>query len=134
MSRSLADQLLRSTVRAWNVYGPTETTVWCTIAQLENGTADPPIGRPLPNYNAYVLDSEMRLLELGVAGELWIGGAGVARGYRNRPELTAGSFVPTKLAASSKTNLRDRFICSSGGAIAPRQRLTFPLFLANGRC
>jgi amino acid adenylation domain-containing protein len=76
---------------ALNVYGPTEATVDATAAWIEPGR--PTIGRPLKNVRCHVLDVHGQLQPVGVAGELHIGGAGVARGYANRPELTAERFV-----------------------------------------
>ncbi|MCK9922450.1 amino acid adenylation domain-containing protein [Frankia sp. AgPm24] len=79
-----------------NEYGPTEATVGTCVHPLDDrpGGAVVPIGRPLPNMTAYVLNDRMDLMPAGVAGELYVGGAGVARGYAGRPELTAARFVP----------------------------------------
>ncbi|WP_432994354.1 amino acid adenylation domain-containing protein [Dactylosporangium sp. CA-233914] len=79
-----------------NGYGPTEATVICTDYLCPPGAADPrpPIGRPLDNQRAYVLDAGLRPVPIGVPGQLYIGGAGLARGYRGRPELTAEKFLP----------------------------------------
>src|SRR2546423_6006431 len=85
----LADQLLPRCAELWNMYGPTETTIWSSVFRVKHkltGTA--PIGRPIANTTMYVLDSHKRPSPLGVAGELYIGGEGVARGYFNRPDLT----------------------------------------------
>lgn len=77
-----------------NLYGPTETTIWSTMMILDKiGNSAPPIGRPIANTQVYVLDEKMALLPPGVPGELYIGGAGVALGYHNRPDLTAERFV-----------------------------------------
>ncbi|HMG49887.1 MAG TPA: amino acid adenylation domain-containing protein, partial [Inquilinus sp.] len=83
--------------RVIETYGPTEATLFCTstIARPDaNPEAVPPIGRPLPNSRVYIRDARGEPAPIGVAGELWIGGAGVARGYLNRPELTAERFQP----------------------------------------
>ncbi len=102
------EEALSERVRIWNqyagdttllnTYGPTETTIVATLCQLSGGNADPlrqvSIGRPIPNAQAYVLDESGHPLPIGVPGELYIGGAGVARGYWRRPELTAERFVP----------------------------------------
>lgn len=95
----LADSLLRCKVELWNMYGPTEATVWTSchrVAAGENG-ARPRIliGRPLANTQLHVLDDQGECLPLGVFGELWIGGAGLAKGYRANPEQTADRFVTT---------------------------------------
>jgi amino acid adenylation domain-containing protein len=83
--------------RLLHVYGPTETTTYATwhlVREVPSDVASIPIGRPIANTRAYVLDRERQLVPVGVPGELYIGGDGVARGYLNRPELTAERFVP----------------------------------------
>ncbi|HEX3156856.1 MAG TPA: amino acid adenylation domain-containing protein, partial [Candidatus Angelobacter sp.] len=80
-----------------NEYGPTETVVGCCVHYVteESAHSGPlPIGRPIANTRLYVMDKEEQLAPVGVAGELYVGGAGVARGYLNRPGLTAEKFVP----------------------------------------
>jgi amino acid adenylation domain-containing protein len=81
-----------------NEYGPTETVVGCCVYRTPLTThaagSSIPIGKPIANTQLYILDEEMRPVAVGVAGELYIGGAGVARGYLNRPDLTAERFLP----------------------------------------
>jgi len=76
-----------------NMYGPTETTIWSTTETAAPGQGVVNIGTPIANTQVYVLDAGQRPVPAGVAGELWIGGAGVARGYWQRPDLTAECFV-----------------------------------------
>jgi amino acid adenylation domain-containing protein len=83
--------------RMLNAYGPTETSVWATVATLD-GLGRPPIGRPVANVRAYILDSDLEPVPAGVVGELYIGGAGVGRGYLGRPGQTALRFMPDALA------------------------------------
>ena len=83
----------------YNHYGPTETTVGVVTHHLTVFSDVVPLGRPIPNTEAYVLDNRQRLAPVGMVGELYIGGAGVSRGYLNHPELTAGKFVPNPFGA-----------------------------------
>jgi len=88
----------------WNVYGPTETTVWSALRRVNgvDGTAAAtltvPVGRPLDNTEIFLLDRTGEPVPVGVAGELHIGGDGLARGYLGRPDLTAERFVPDPFA------------------------------------
>ncbi|MGV7211556.1 non-ribosomal peptide synthase/polyketide synthase [Oxalobacteraceae bacterium A2-2] len=77
----------------WNVYGPTETTIWSTIERVPAGAAAVALGKPIANTGVYVLDEHRNLAPWGGVGELYIGGAGLARGYWNRAELTAERFI-----------------------------------------
>jgi amino acid adenylation domain-containing protein len=98
----LADRLYATgTVeRVLNLYGPSEDTTYSTgsLVERESGRA-PAIGRPLPGTRAYVVDREGQPAPAGVAGELWLTGAGLARGYLGRPELTAERFAPDPFAS-----------------------------------
>ncbi len=93
LSRDLADELLPRCETLWNMYGPTETTIWSTIWKVEpKGPIS--IGRPIANTEIYLLDAQLQPVPVGVPGELYIGGHGLARGYLDRPELSAEKFVP----------------------------------------
>jgi amino acid adenylation domain-containing protein len=86
--------------KVFNLYGPTEDTVYSTWYRVEKGvTGAMKIGKPLNNTQAYVLDEEKQPVPVGVAGELYLGGAGLARGYYGREDLTAARFVPNPYAA-----------------------------------
>jgi len=91
--------------RLYNEYGPTENTVWASVYEVkeweEKGNV--PIGRGIRGTQLYVVGEGMEPVPVGVAGELYIGGAGVARGYLNRPELTAERFVPDPFVSSHTT-------------------------------
>src|SRR5205085_5167008 len=91
--RELAEALLVRAGEVWNMYGPTETTIWSTVEQVDHADGPVPIGRPIANTQVHLLDRYGNTAPVGVVGELFIGGAGVARGYRNRPDLTAERFV-----------------------------------------
>ncbi|MCP1462319.1 amino acid adenylation domain-containing protein [Pseudomonas sp. S3E17] len=90
----LAQGLLAYSGELWNLYGPTETTIWSTCQHLVGDVvAEVTLGRPLDNTQVYVLDPSGTPVPVGAVGEIHIGGAGVARGYIGRPELTAERFV-----------------------------------------
>ena len=89
---ALAAELLPKVAELWNMYGPTETAVWSTLDRVEEGPIT--IGRPIAATVVAVVDAHKNPLPWGVPGELLIGGAGVARGYRGRPDLTAERFLP----------------------------------------
>lgn len=94
LPRALADRLCAVADEAWNMYGPTETTVWSLICRIAPGEAGPvPIGAPIANTTAWVLDPQLNVAPLGVPGELCIGGAGLANGYHGLPALTRARFV-----------------------------------------
>ncbi|HSK76486.1 MAG TPA: amino acid adenylation domain-containing protein, partial [Thermoanaerobaculia bacterium] len=100
LPRGLADRLLPRVAELWNVYGPTETTVWSAALRVGPGEGPVPAGGPLANTTLYVLSRHGELVPVGVAGELAIGGEGLARGYHGRPDLTAGRFVPDPSGAA----------------------------------
>jgi amino acid adenylation domain-containing protein len=98
---SLANQLGNATdAEIFNMYGPTETTVWSTSHKLARATTSVPIGRPVANTIVYVVGEDGMLAPIGAAGELYIGGAGVTRGYWRRPDLTAERFLANRFEPS----------------------------------
>lgn len=112
MPRALADELLNTGGLLWNMYGPTETTVWSAIFQVERGLDSVPIGYAIANTQLYIVETEnqrkddtLRTVSPGVAGELYIGGKGVARGYFDRADLTAERFVLDPFSPDSKRRL-----------------------------
>ncbi|HEU4871524.1 MAG TPA: amino acid adenylation domain-containing protein, partial [Pyrinomonadaceae bacterium] len=107
--RQMADE--RNTI-FYNVYGPTECTVDTTACRVQKELEVPAIGKPLANVQAYILDTQMQPVPMGVAGELYIGGAGLARGYLNRPELTAEKFLADPFA-----NVRGARLYKSGDRV-----------------
>src|SRR5205823_4531082 len=84
----------------FNEYGPTEGTVWSTVYDCRSldARSQVPIGRPIPNIQVYVLDARLQPVPVGVPGELYIGGDGLARGYHDRSDLTAAAFIPNPFA------------------------------------
>jgi len=98
-------QQLRSQhdITFYNHYGPTECTVNATIARLDPALAMPTLGRPIRNTWLYLLDRRMQPTPLGIVGEIYIGGAGLARGYLGRPDLTAERFVPNPFTGDKET-------------------------------
>ncbi len=97
LSPSIAEQLIGIFKKVFNVYGPAETVIWST-AYAVSDHLEPYIGKPLFNEHVYVLDKHNAPVPIGVEGELYIGGAGLARGYLNSPDLTAGRFIVNPFA------------------------------------
>ena len=90
----LAEQLLALCGRIWNLYGPTETTIWSAAYCLDNQHPLPLLGKPIANTTLQVMAHDLSTAAIGMAGELMIGGDGLARGYQRRAALTAERFVP----------------------------------------
>jgi amino acid adenylation domain-containing protein len=109
----LAGRLLDKGSELWNMYGPTETTIWSTVYRIDRGQAAVtsedddavPVGRPIGNTEVYILDAGLRPVPIGVPGDLYIGGDGLALGYHGRPELTAARFVEHPFSAKPKDRL-----------------------------
>jgi amino acid adenylation domain-containing protein len=93
LPRELFLRLMETGEPLWNFYGPTETTVWSAFQRFTSAEEAVVIGRPLANTQIYVLDPSLHPVPVGVAGEIYIGGTGVTRGYLNRPELTEEKFI-----------------------------------------
>ena len=85
--------------RFLNIYGPTECTVDATLSEVRAELPASTIGRPLPNVQVYVLDQRQQPVGIGIAGEIYIGGEGVGRGYLHQPGLTAERFIPHPYSA-----------------------------------
>jgi amino acid adenylation domain-containing protein len=94
LPRALANSLIGKSQVLWNLYGPTETTIYSTLQRVVANSGPVSIGRPIANTDVYLLDGRLRPVAPGEPGELCIGGWGLARGYRNRPDLTGEKFVP----------------------------------------
>lgn len=106
LPRDLATRLLDRCGQLWNLYGPTETTVWSAACRTQPfDEASAPIAQPVDHTQIYLLDRHLRPVPLGVPGELYIGGTGLARGYRNKPALTAERFIPDPFGACSGSRL-----------------------------
>jgi amino acid adenylation domain-containing protein len=100
----LADRLMQTCREVYNLYGPTEATIMCTSTRLQLGQPVT-IGRPLDNTMLYVLDTYLKPVPVGVVGELFVGGEGLARGYHNRHETTAEKFIPVLISGEQEKRL-----------------------------
>jgi amino acid adenylation domain-containing protein len=105
LTRKLADRLLSCVESLWNMYGPTETTVWSSVSEVQKGDAPITIGQPIGNTQLYILDTYLDPVSVGVIGELYIGGEGLARGYLNLPELTSKQFIKNVFREDSSSRL-----------------------------
>ncbi|SFD15597.1 non-ribosomal peptide synthetase [Flavobacterium phragmitis] len=102
MPVDLAKELLNKCDSLWNVYGPTETTIWSSLKQINADDKTITIGKPIGNTQIYIVNEQGQLVAPGNIGEIIIGGDGVAKGYWNRPELTAEKFIKNKFSDDEK--------------------------------
>ncbi|UPJ46489.1 amino acid adenylation domain-containing protein [Bradyrhizobium sp. 200] len=100
LAPDLARRLVAQAGEVWNLYGPTETTVWSARHRLDAQDNRPVLGGPIGNTTLHILDNDLNLAPVGVAGELYVGGAGLARGYWQRGALTAERFIPDPFGPS----------------------------------
>jgi len=105
----LANQLNEKGAVVWNMYGLTELTVYSVISKVTSGDGPVPIGYPIDNTQAYILDEDLKPVPFGEVGELYIGGDGVGRGYFGKPELTSEKYIQNPFS----DNQSDR-ICKTG--------------------
>ena len=121
LDNNVAEELLKRSKEVWNLYGPTEATIWSSVAKCRDvihnvskihqedviyyvSTKTVPIGKPINNTQFYVLDDDLQPVPIGVPGQLYIGGAGLAKSYLNRPELTAEKFIPNPFSFSTPSS------------------------------
>jgi natural product biosynthesis luciferase-like monooxygenase protein len=129
LPNGLAHDLVRAVSgEVINMYGPTETTIWSSthrVTEETSTTGAVAVGRPIANTQIYILDANRQPLPVGVPGELWIGGDGVARGYLRRPELTAEKFVPNPFTAAPQSEISNlKFEMRGGASAQPRMYRT----------
>jgi acyl-CoA synthetase (AMP-forming)/AMP-acid ligase II/acyl carrier protein len=105
LPRTLAEELLSRGASLWHMYGPTETTVWSSVLELSSEEGPTPLGGPIANTRFYVLDPNRQPVPIGISGELYIGGDGLALGYHGREELTAEKFVGDPFTPAAKARL-----------------------------
>lgn len=119
--RELANKLLPRCRSLWNMYGPTETTIWSSVCRVTEGTtATVPLGHPIANTQFYIVGEDLQPVDAGQEGQLLIGGEGLARGYKNRPDLTQEKFIPDPFRQASGARLYktgDLVRCSPDGTI-----------------
>ena len=120
LPRTLADRLLAGGGALWNMYGPTETTIWSAVERVGGGPIT--IGHPIANTVLHVLDEADRLVPVGVPGQLHIGGAGLADGYRNKPALTAERFIADPFTPGARLYRTGDAARRTGGRAGPTAR------------
>ena len=109
LPKDLAKKMLKYSLSAWNLYGPTEATIWaslCPLIEAETYLNPYPIGLPIANTKLLILNKNWQLSPIAVAGELYIGGTGIARAYLNKPELTKKVFLNSLFLNTKNPELR----------------------------
>ncbi|HEU4773627.1 MAG TPA: amino acid adenylation domain-containing protein [Lysobacter sp.] len=136
LAPELAARLCAGCAAVWNLYGPTETTVWSTCCQVIRPQDGISIGRPIMNTSVHVRDERGGLCPVGVPGEIWIGGAGVALGYHRRPELDAERFIDDPYSSQPDARLYrtgDRGRWRADGTLEHLGRLDFQVKIRGHR-
>lgn len=128
LQQDLANQLVAHCKEVWNMYGPTETTIWSTLQPVHHHEIPEgyeAIGKPIANTSVYVLDKNLSPVPIGVPGELYIGGQGVALGYYNRNDLTSERFIPNPFVSHNEKMYRtgDYVKLSSTGVLEYLSRI-----------
>ncbi|MES9899609.1 MAG: amino acid adenylation domain-containing protein [Sedimenticola sp.] len=124
----LAQEILTRCDALWNMYGPTETTIWSSVKRITRDTAPVTIGHPIDGTQMYILNSSMQPVPVGVEGELYIAGDGVAQGYLGKPKLTAERFIPNPFSVIPGGRMYrtgDRVRAHGNGEIEHRGRTDF---------
>ncbi|MEM7555731.1 MAG: amino acid adenylation domain-containing protein [Cyanobacteria bacterium P01_A01_bin.84] len=120
---SIAEELVKRGREVWNLYGPTEATIWSAITQYKDvlsniSTGSVPIGKPINNTSFYVLDDYLQPVPIGVAGELYIGGVGLAKGYLNKAQLTQERFIENLFVETfHETSLQNEKLYKTGDRV-----------------
>jgi len=134
---SLATRLVAKAARVTNVYGPTEATVWASSKRVSDAHGQfVALGQPFINTQFYILDEQLQPVNQGVEGELYIAGLGLARGYSNRPDLTAESFIPNPFSSEAGSRMYrsgDRVVLDAHGEIQFLGRTDFQVKLRGFR-
>ncbi len=102
LGAQLGMRLLKSTSQLWNMYGPTETTIWSSTKRIMTASDVSNIGKPIGNTDIFILDQSFNLVPIGVAGEIFIGGDGLAKSYFKRPDLTNERFIANPFNGTKK--------------------------------
>ncbi|WP_228853308.1 non-ribosomal peptide synthetase [Aegicerativicinus sediminis] len=105
LTKSLARQLINRSAELWNMYGPTETTIWSSLAKITHEDQKISIGHPVSNTQLFILDHQLHPLPIGIVGDLYIGGEGLASGYLSKPELTSEKFLYSPFISNGETRL-----------------------------